>query len=88
MEFKKNTVVTLDITDMGQNGEGIGKVEGYTLFVKDAVIGDRVQVKVMKAKMPGFWRSFPPPRTGWSPGAPVPVSAAAARYRRFPTKAS
>ena len=50
MEFKKNTVVTLDITDMGQNGEGIGKVEGYTLFVKDAVIGDRVQVKVMKAK--------------------------------------
>ena len=42
MEFKKNTVVTLDITDMGQNGEGIGKVEGYTLFVKDAVIGDRV----------------------------------------------
>ena len=50
MEFKKNTVVTLDITDMGQDGEGIGKVEGYTLFVKDAVIGDRVQVKVMKAK--------------------------------------
>lgn len=50
MEFKKNTVVTVDITDMGQDGEGIGKVEGYTLFVKDAVIGDRVQVKVMKAK--------------------------------------
>lgn len=50
MEFKKNTVVTVDITDMGQDGEGIGKVEGYTLFVKDAVIGDRVQVKMMKAK--------------------------------------
>lgn len=50
MEFKKNTVVTVDITDMGQDGEGIGKVEGYTLFIKDAVIGDRVQVKVMKAK--------------------------------------
>lgn len=42
--------MTVDITDMGQDGEGIGKVEGYTLFVKDAVIGDRVQVKVMKAK--------------------------------------
>ena len=35
---------------MGINGEGIGKTEGYTLFVKDAVIGDRVRVSIMKAK--------------------------------------
>ncbi len=32
------------------DGEGIGKVDGYTLFVKDAVIGDVVEAKVMKAK--------------------------------------
>ena len=48
--FKKNDVVTIEITDMGVDGEGIGKVEGYTLFVKDAVIGDVAEVKVMKAK--------------------------------------
>ena len=35
---------------MGVGGEGIGKVDGYTLFVKDAVIGDVAEVKVMKAK--------------------------------------
>ena len=31
-------------------GEGIGKVDGYTVFVKDTVIGDKVQAKIMKAK--------------------------------------
>lgn len=46
----KNQELTLEITDMGTNGEGIGKIEGYTLFVKDALMGDKVQVKVMKTK--------------------------------------
>lgn len=50
MEFKKNDVVTVKIEDMGQDGEGIGKVEGFTLFVKDAIIGDVVEVKLMKIK--------------------------------------
>ena len=50
MEFKKNDILTIDIEDMGHDGEGIGKAEGYTLFVKDTVIGDRAEVKIMKAK--------------------------------------
>ena len=40
----------MTIEDMGVGGEGIGKVDGYTLFVKDAVIGDVAEVKVTKAK--------------------------------------
>ena len=36
--FKKNDLVTLEITDLGSSGEGIGKVDGFTLFVKDDVI--------------------------------------------------
>ena len=48
--FKKNDVLTVEITDMGVDGEGIGKVDGFTLFVKDALIGDVAEVKVMKAK--------------------------------------
>ena len=48
--MQKNDIVTADIEDIGVNGEGIGKVDGYTLFIKDAVIGDRVEAKVMKAK--------------------------------------
>ncbi len=50
MEFKKNDMLTVKIEDMGHDGEGIGKVDGYTLFVKDAVIGDTVKVKLMKTK--------------------------------------
>lgn len=50
MEFKKNDSVTVSVTDMGQDGEGIGKAEGYTLFIKDAVVGDKVRAKVIKAK--------------------------------------
>ena len=48
--MQKNDTVTVEITDIGVNGEGIGKVDGYTLFIKDAVIGDTVEAKVMKAK--------------------------------------
>lgn len=50
MEIKKNDILTVEITDTGIEGEGIGKTDGFILFVKDAVIGDTVQVKVMKAK--------------------------------------
>lgn len=48
--FKKNDMVTVEITDIGVAGEGIGKVDGYTLFIKDAIIGDVIEAKVMKAK--------------------------------------
>lgn len=50
MEFRKNDVVTLEIEDCGIDGEGIGKADGFTVFVKDAVIGDTVRAKIMKAK--------------------------------------
>lgn len=48
--MKKNDLVTVMIEDMGSNGEGIGKIDGYALFIKDAVIGDVVEAKIMKAK--------------------------------------
>jgi 23S rRNA (uracil1939-C5)-methyltransferase len=50
MAFAKDDVVRLTIEDIGTDGEGIGKVDGYTLFVKDAVIGDVVTAKIIKAK--------------------------------------
>ena len=48
--MKKNDTTIIKIEDIGVNGEGIGKVEGYTLFVKDAVIGDTVEAVITKAK--------------------------------------
>lgn len=50
MEMRKNQRVTVQIEDIGVNGEGIGKADGYTLFVKDAVIGDLVEAQITKAK--------------------------------------
>ena len=50
MEFRKNDIVTIQIEDCGIDGEGIGKADGFTVFVKDAVIGDTVRAKIMKAK--------------------------------------
>lgn len=50
MEFHKNDMVTVMIKDIGTDGEGIGKVDGFALFIKDAVIGDTVQAKIIKTK--------------------------------------
>lgn len=50
MKYEKDDIVTLVIEDMGADGEGIGKIDGFTFFVKDAVIGDKVEAKVMKVK--------------------------------------
>lgn len=49
-EYKKNDVFQIRIVDLGTAGEGIGKIEGYTLFVKDALVGDLVEVSIMKTK--------------------------------------
>ena len=48
--MQKNDIVKVRIEDVGVGGEGIGKVDGYTLFIKDAIIGDVVEAKIMKAK--------------------------------------
>ena len=55
--IRKNDEFILEIEDTGVNGEGIGHVDGLALFVKDALIGDTVRVKVMKMqKNYGFAR--------------------------------
>jgi 23S rRNA (uracil1939-C5)-methyltransferase len=47
---EKNKVYDLDIVSLGSNGEGIGRVDGYTLFVPGALPGDSIKVKVVKTK--------------------------------------
>ena len=50
MKFEKNTIFEVKIEDISDAGEGIGKKDGFIWFVKDTVIGDRVEAKVMKTK--------------------------------------
>ena len=47
--MKKNETFTATIEDLGVGGEGIGKVDGYPLFVKDALPGDVIKGIVTKA---------------------------------------
>lgn len=46
--FRKNDILTLDITEVNNLGCGVGKADGVVVFVKGAVSGDRVEAKVIK----------------------------------------
>jgi 23S rRNA (uracil1939-C5)-methyltransferase len=48
--MKKNDLIEVTIEDLGVNGEGIGKVGTFPVFVKDAVIGDKVLAGLTKVK--------------------------------------
>lgn len=90
--MRKNDEIQLTIEDMGVSGEGIGKAEGMTFFVKDALIGDHIRAGITKLKKnygyarlleiltPSPWRV--------QPDVPYTDSAAAARSRRWIIKNS
>ena len=48
--FSKNQIVPVTIEDISDTGEGIGHVDGFTLFVSRAVPGDTVRARILKAK--------------------------------------
>ena len=48
MLLKKNDSIELTITDIGVNGEGYGRYEGCSFFVKNAVPGDRVRAVITR----------------------------------------
>lgn len=48
--MNKNDIIELKIEDMGIDGEGIGKYDGMTFFVKDAIIGDDIRARITKLK--------------------------------------
>ncbi|MCR5824607.1 MAG: 23S rRNA (uracil(1939)-C(5))-methyltransferase RlmD [Lachnospiraceae bacterium] len=48
--MNKNEIVKVNITDLGTDGEGIGKTDGFILFVKGAVPGDEIEAHILKVK--------------------------------------
>ena len=52
MEINKNDIYTVKIDDMSTDGSGIGHImpDGFTLFIKDALIGDTVEARIIKLK--------------------------------------
>ena len=79
LQFKKNDEIVITIEDLGKDGEGIGHVDGYALFVKGALPGEKVLVHLMKLnKNYGFARLV----------EILKPCVAAVRCSIFPTKAS
>ncbi len=73
--MEKGQILELKIEDMSAEGQGIGKADGFTVFVKDAVVGDVVKAELTKVKKHyGFGRL----KAGSSHFALTAASAAAA----------
>jgi len=47
---KKNEHYEIEITDLGKNGEGIGRLDGFAFFVDGGLPGDTVEMRVVKLK--------------------------------------
>ena len=48
--FKKNDLVVLEIIDLTEEGQGVGKCDGLVFFVKGTVMGDVVEARILKVK--------------------------------------
>jgi len=47
---KKNEVYTIDITGMTHEGQGVGRIDNFTVFVDGPVEGEKVEIKIIKVK--------------------------------------
>ena len=46
--LRKNEEYVVDIIDNGYNGEGIAKIDGMTVFIDNAIKGEKVKIKILK----------------------------------------
>lgn len=48
--IQKNEHYEIEIMDIGEGGEGIGKINDFTLFIPGVLIGDVIEVRILKVK--------------------------------------
>ena len=48
MEIRKNEEYIVDIIDNGFEGEGIAKINNFTIFIKGAIKGEKVRILILK----------------------------------------
>ena len=46
--MKKNEIVTIEITDITTDGNGVGKYNGIAVFVPETAVGDVIEAKIVK----------------------------------------
>lgn len=49
-KIKKNDKCIVDILDYGYNGEGIAKIDGFTIFIPFSIVGEQVEIVVILVK--------------------------------------
>ena len=52
--IEKNQEYIVDIIDNGIEGEGIAKIDNFTIFIPGAIKGEKVKI-VAEKKKPFFW---------------------------------
>ncbi|WP_432402193.1 23S rRNA (uracil(1939)-C(5))-methyltransferase RlmD [Wukongibacter sp. M2B1] len=50
MPVKEGEKYTVEIIDIGESGEGIGKIDGFTVFVEGGIPDDKVVIEAIKVK--------------------------------------
>lgn len=48
---KKNEKYIVDIIDNGYEGEGIAKIDGYTIFIQGAIKGEKCEILILKVTL-------------------------------------
>ena len=48
MQIKKNEEYVVDIIDNGFEGEGIAKIDGFTIFIPNCIKGEKVKILIVK----------------------------------------
>ena len=48
--IQKNGEYDIDIIDINHDGQGVGKIDNYTVFVSNVLVGERVRIKLIKQK--------------------------------------
>lgn len=48
MEIRKNEEYIVDIIDNGFEGEGIAKINNFTIFIKGAIKGEKIRILILK----------------------------------------
>lgn len=49
LSIEKNKDYVIDIVSMGHDGEGVGRINNFAVFVQGAIAGETVKIKIVKA---------------------------------------
>ena len=75
---QKGKTYDISIVRLGSSGEGVGRYEGFTVFVPFALPGETVRARITLVKKTYATASLVEVRTGFSPSVPSTTAAAAA----------